>query len=110
VVIENYKNIIYRMPKQSKRKKCGNDCDIVTDVCDVNQCRKKHCNCCKPNQRNFLNKSAKMRCKLGKIQQHCKVSMFYDNPEERKYRNYAYNGLFTKGLQHNSSNGQLNST
>ncbi|QKF94637.1 haloperoxidase PAP2-like protein [Fadolivirus algeromassiliense] len=65
-----------------------------------------HCDSC--INRNFQNKSEKLRCKLGKLQKHECPPKPAENAEELKYKNYNYNGLFHKGLQHDSNGTLLN--
>jgi len=95
-------------------KKCDgcNKCNKCKLVVQQHGCKnnKKHCECnnrenCK--HREYRDHSYKLRCKLGKLQYKKCCCIPKANAEEIKYKNYNYNGSFTKGLAHDSTYGRL---
>lgn len=75
-----------------------------------------HCLCQKPKQRcdicrdrDFLNESGKLCSLLNEIKDktlNCPIKSTLENEEERKYKDYNYNGSFHKTLEHDA-NGLL---
>lgn len=58
--------------------------------------------------RNYSARSDELRCVVGQKQKTGACAAIPSvNSDETKYKNYNYNGLFHKGLQHNGSDGRL---
>ena len=58
--------------------------------------------------RNYSTRSDELRCVVGQKQKTGSCAIIPGaNADDNKYKNYNYNGLFHKGLQHNGSDGRL---
>ena len=85
--------------------KCNNQTNCQSGNKDDKH-HKPRCNDCL--NRDFHDRSAYLKCELGELNEcGCCPKLPCKNCEEYKYMCYNYNGLYTKSLAHNLTDGRL---